>query len=124
MKITKEDIEEIQKKWGDGIVAIGNAYLNGKDYKCVALNFIENLYAYEDGEVLFKPTKVTKKQFRITEEGALSYFVGGNEAFPEDKGFALQPWIKVRFENVGMYFHGDYAIAMGNYYFTSKQNKS
>jgi len=36
----------------------------------------------------------------------------------EDHGFALQPWSKVRFENEDFLLMTDYAIAMGNYYFT------
>ncbi len=66
--------------------------------------------------VLFKPTKAAEKQFRSTREEAVSYFVTG--AVPEDRGFAIQPWSKVRFENAGFIIDGDPAIAMGNYYFT------
>ncbi len=36
----------------------------------------------------------------------------------EDKGFALAPYIKVRFENEGINIDCDSALAMGNYYFT------
>jgi len=48
----------------------------------------------------------------------LSYFIAGNDKFPEDEGFALQPWTKVRFENNGMILQEKRAIAMGNYFFT------
>ena len=53
-----------------------------------------------------------------TKEEALSYFVGGGN--PEDHGFAIQPWSKVRFENNEVIFNpgGKTAEAMGNYYFT------
>ncbi|MGK7893103.1 MAG: hypothetical protein AB4372_05590 [Xenococcus sp. (in: cyanobacteria)] len=30
----------------------------------------------------------------------------------------MQPWSKVRFENVGIILHCNSALAMGNYYFT------
>jgi hypothetical protein len=59
------------------------------------------------------------KQFRSTFDAALSYFVGGNESYPEDKGFAIKPWKKVRWENAGIINNNcKMAVAMGNYYFT------
>ena len=36
----------------------------------------------------------------------------------EDKGFALQPWISVRFENASVILNDNNALAMGNYFFT------
>ena len=45
-----------------------------------------------------------------------SYFVEG--IVPEDHGFAIQPWNKVRFENAGIFIDDDSALAMGNYFFT------
>ena len=58
-------------------------------------------------------------KFRPTKNQALSYFIAGDErACNEDKGFAINPWTKVRFENSGIIIDGDRAIAMGNYYFT------
>lgn len=110
-KITKEEIVAAQKAWGDGIVAIGRA----DDHKKAALKHINNLYAYDLGPVLFKPTKASVVQFRNTKDEALSYFVGGKE--PEDKGFALAPYTKVRFENHGIAIDCDTALAQGNYYF-------
>jgi hypothetical protein len=44
--------------------------------------------------------------------------VGGNGKYPEDHGFALQPWTKVRFANSGMILREGSALAMGNYFFT------
>ena len=46
------------------------------------------------------------------------YFIGGDENFLEDSGFALQPWINVRFENASVILNEKTAIAMGNYFFT------
>lgn len=71
--------------------------------------------------MLFKPTKAAADQFRGTKDEALSYFVTGNIA--EDKGFALAPYSKVRFENEGMVIDCDSAMAMGNYYFTTTDGK-
>jgi hypothetical protein len=121
--ITKQEIAEAQKTWGHGVVAIGEVYTNGGGYRKVAEDHVDSLYAYQLGPVLFCPTKAAKKQFRTTKEGAVSYFVGGDKNFPEDKGFALQPWTKVRFENAGTFIHGDYAVAMGNYFFTPKEGE-
>ncbi len=117
-EITTQEIEEAQQAWGDGIVAIGKAFTDKGDYLKAAENHLDTLYGFELGEVLFKPTKATEKQFRPTRVAALSYFVGDNDDFPEDHGFAINPWIKVRFENSGTFINGNYAVAMGNYFFT------
>ena len=121
--ITKEEIINIQAKWGEGIVDIGKKYLNNQDYESRAIDHINELYAYQIGEVLFKPTKVQKNQFRSTFDEALSYFVASNNVCEEDKGFAIQPWINVRFENSNILLQGKTAIAMGNYYFTDTNSK-
>ena len=45
--------------------------------------------------------------------------MGGNEAYFEDKGFAIKPYTKVKFDNVGIINNScSMAVAMGNYYFT------
>ncbi len=116
--ITKEEVAQAQKVWGAGIVAIGKAFTDKGDYVKAAENHLDTLYAFEAGTVLFKPTKAADLQFRPDREGALSYFVGGNDKYGEDHGFAIHPWTKVRFENFATYIHGDYAVAMGNYFFT------
>ena len=113
--IAEAEVNEAQKVWAEGIVAIGRAYLNGGDYEGLAEEHVDTLYGYDEGEVLFKPTKASSDQFRLTEEEALSYFVGG--IVPEDTGFALQPWSAVRFENAEIITDSDSAVAMGNYYF-------
>ena len=119
--ITDHDIEQAQQAWGDGIVAIATAQLNGGDYIERARQHVEALYAYGISNVLFKPTLAAVEQFRPTFEQALSYFVGANNACPEDKGFAIKGWTKVRFENAGTILHESMALAMGNYFFTSPE---
>lgn len=116
--ITAEDVALAQKTWGEGIVAIGKAFTEKGDFVKAAENHLDTLYNFQAGEVLFKPTKAADAQFRMDREGALSYFVGGNDKYEEDHGFAIHPWTNVRFENVGTFLHGDYAVAMGNYFFT------
>lgn len=117
--ISEQEVVAAQKAWGDGIVQIGKAYSGGQDYEKAAADHINRFYAYDLGMVLFKPTLAAEEQFRGSFDGALSYFVGGNTSYGEDKGFAIKPWIKVRWENAGIANNNcSMAIAMGNYYFT------
>ena len=117
--ISEAEVLEAQQVWGDGVVAIGEAYSNDGDYQALAVEHVDTLYAYDEGTVLFKPTKAAVDQFRLTEDEAVSYFVGGS--VDEDTGFALQPWSAVRFENAGIIFNIDSVIAMGNYFFTDAE---
>ena len=119
MDISEKEVLAAQMQWGEGIVAIGEAYVHDSDYRAVADQLVHDLYAYDEGPVLFKPTKAAACPFRKTEQEALSYFVQG--VIPEDKGFAIQPWKQVRFENADIALHGDSALAMGNYYFTDRR---
>ena len=96
------DVEVAQQAWGEGIVAIASAHSAGMDYVGRAKEHIKSLYAYGIDSVLFKPTFASQDQFRSTFEGALSYFVAENNVCPEDKGFAIKGWTKVRFENEGI----------------------
>ena len=117
--ITQEQVEKIQNTWGEGVVKIGALKHDRKECEKFASEFLDNLYAFDKGKVLFKPTKCEKEQFRPTKPEALSYFISGDDrACDEDKGFAIQPWTKVRFENTGFILEIDRAISMGNYFFT------
>ncbi len=116
--VTKEKVMEAQAKWADGIVRIGADFTDKKDYTQTAKDHIDHLYAYDISPVLFKPTKAVKDQFRGDKDKALSYFVATNGVCDEDKGFAIQPWTNVRFENSEIIVQGNTALAMGNYYFT------
>lgn len=122
--ITSSEVVVAQKEWGEGIVKIGQVFADGGDFKQAAKNHIETLYGYDLGMVLFKPTLASEDQFRETFDAALSYFVGDNETYPEDKGFAIAPYTNVRWENSGIYAKKcDIALAMGNYYFTTTAGK-
>ncbi len=120
--ITENEVLVAQKAWGDGIIKIGKVYLDDGDYKAAAAEHINNFYNYQEGSVLFKPTLASEKQFRTDFQGALSYFVGGDEDYPEDHGFAIKPWSAVRWENIGTKIIGNMAVAMGNYYFTPAED--
>ena len=117
------DVVSAQKAWGEGIVAIANAHMNGGDYVGIASNHVNTLYAYQMGPVLFKPTLAAINQFRPTFETALSYFVASNNACPEDSGFAIKGWTNVRFENSDIIIDGKTALAMGNYFFTDPEGQ-
>src|SRR5262245_25390159 len=122
--ITEKDVNDAQTAWCEALMKIGQVYSDGGNYQAVASQLIDDLYDYEDGTVFFKPTLAFgANSFRSTKEGALSYFVGGNPDFPEDTGFALKRWVKVRYDNNaaenGIQIHGDIAITMGNFYLTN-----
>lgn len=117
--ITNEQVIEAQNKWGNGIAKIGSLKDNRSECEIFAKNFLDELYLFEVGPVLFKPTKCEKEQFRTTKEEALSYFIASdNRVCEEDKGFTINPWTKVRFENSNFILEEKRAIAMGNYFFT------
>lgn len=117
--ISKEQVLSAQQSWGSGVVSIGSQMSNMVECEKHAEEFLSSHYAFDSGEVLFKPTKCAVEQFRHTHLEALSYFIAGEKrACNEDGGFALNPWTKVRFENTGMILEENRAIAMGNYFFT------
>jgi hypothetical protein len=124
--ITVAEVNAAQQAWCDGLVRIGQVHKAGGDYRAAAEQVLTDLYDYDHGPVFFKPTLAFgPNTFRPTRAGALAYFVGGDPAFPEDSGFALKHWVKVRYDNRaggeadGVAIHGDIAIAMGNVYLTN-----
>ena len=120
--ITKSQIHEAQKKWGDGIVKIGTLKDNESECLEFTKSFLNSLYDFENNDVLFKPTKAAEEQFRPNFQMALSYFLGGSNSFcSEDEGFAMKPWVDVKFANSGFIIENERAIAMGNYFFTDNE---
>ncbi|MCR9247493.1 MAG: phosphoribosyl-AMP cyclohydrolase [bacterium] len=122
-EITKDQVLAAQQAWGEGIVHIATTHKNGGDFEQAARDHINNLYSYESGPVLFKPTLAAKVQFRGTFDEALSYFVATNGVCPEDGGFAIKGWTAVRWENHNVYTNGNTAMAMGNYFFTNPEGE-
>ena len=113
--ISAAEVTAAQDSWGNAVVHVGAA----PDWNTAharAVELVERHYRL-DGSLLFCPTKAKDIQFRNHIESAVSYFVGDNDSFPEDKGFALEPWTSVRFENTGVVIRGQTGIAMGNYFF-------
>lgn len=124
LPISEDDVNSAQTSWCNALVKIGQVSSDGGDYKAIASLLIDELYDYQDGTVFFKPTLAFgANAFRSTKAGALSYFVGDNPEFPDDKGFALKRWVEVRYDNNaaenGIQIHGDIAITMGNFYLTN-----
>lgn len=121
--ITKEQILKSQQDWGNGIVKIGSLKNDRPACEKFTSEFLDRLYAFDLGKVLFKPTKASEFQFRADKKSALSYFIGGNADFSEDSGFAITPWKEVIFEdNSLMILEENRAIVMGNYYFIDFDN--
>ena len=116
MSVTEHDLAKALRAWGDGMVSISSAYRqNGyENARNVAKNLINELYGYRIGSVLFKPTLSGGAQtFRTSEDGALSYFVGGNSDYPDDSGFAIQGWRQVFSDTKAVFLDENIALWMG-----------
>ena len=114
---TKFEIIKAQELWAQNVIEIGDLYTKNKDYKSKANVFVKEFYAFDVGEVLFKPTLASEKQFRYTYDDALSYFIGGH--ISEDNGFALKPWKEINFGERKITILNEIALSMGNYFFHS-----
>ena len=114
----KNLIREYQIKWANGIVELGKTKGDIITSKKLATDFINSLYDFKNGTVQFKPTKASEFQFRNDFDSALSYFIGSNPSFAEDSGFALNPWVDVKFKNDSINVFDNFGLAMGNYFFT------
>ena len=124
--ITEAEVLAVQKGWGDALIQIGNDFATGgfTKAKATASAVLDAAYGYNMGPVLFKPTlTVAPQTFRVTKEGALAYFVGGDTKYPKDTGFALKGWKKVDIDNAAIHINGDVASTMGNVTFTDKDGK-
>lgn len=127
--ITHDEVNAAQQAWCNALVKIGELKESGGDYKAYANEVLSTAYNYDSGKVFFKPTLAYGDQtFRNDKKGALAYFVGGDPDYPNDKGFALTPWVKARYDNAGannegIQIYGSIAITMGNVWVTGKDGK-
>jgi hypothetical protein len=127
--ITYDEVNKAQQDWCDALVKIGKLKEEGGDYKTFAEQVLSEAYNYDNGKVFFKPTLAYGDQtFRNDKQGALAYFIGGDSEYPNDKGFALTPWVKARYNNAGdknegIQIYGSIAITMGNVWVTDKTGK-
>ena len=127
--ITPEEINQAQRTWCTKLVEISRAYMDrarvgDEEYRRLAREFVDQRYDdWEEEQVFFRPTLALAPQnFRTTREGALAYFIGENNRFP-DKGFIKLNWIHARHDNIvegneAIQTHGNIGIAMGNVYLT------
>ena len=121
--ITEAEVMAAQEAWCNALVEISatNAKSGQAAAKALAESVIDSAYAYQMGPVLFKPTLTVNPQtFRTTRDGALSYFVGGDPAYPNDSGFALNDWTACQEDNAAIFISGNTASTMGKVHFTDK----
>lgn len=124
--LAQSEVEAAQQGWCDALVAISAAHASSGQAaaKALAEQVIDGAYGYAMGGVLFKPTLTVNPQtFRPTRAGALSYFVGGDPAFPKDTGFALKGWTQCKVANSAIFIAGDSATTMGKVHFTNRQGQ-
>ena len=110
-EIDSKKIEEFLNSWKDHIVNIGKVFLEEGDYKKSCLVFIKNHYAFDECEVLFKPTFTKDVVFRNNINHALSYFVSGD--IYEDTGFAIKPWKTISISETNIIHFDEAAAVMG-----------
>jgi hypothetical protein len=119
--ITEAEVNDAQRRWCKGLIAICKKYPGG-DYKTEAEKFLDENYDFGESAVFFRPTLAMAPQnFRTTREGALAYFIGENPRFPKDDGFIKKGWVKAKFDNTiegkkAIQVHRNIGIAMGNVY--------
>ena len=116
MTITETELAKARAAWGNGLVAISTAYDDDgiEAARAVAYDLLDELYGFEFGPILFKPTLSGGAQtFRTDKQGTLSYFIGHNPDYPQDTGFGLKSWRKVTSETSSLFIEGDVAMWMG-----------
>jgi len=116
MTINENDLTNARTAWGESMIAISQAYeKKGIDQATLVANeMLDNLYGFELGSVLFKPTLSGGNQtFRLDKEGALSYFVGNNPKYPTDSGFGIKDWLEVKSETSSVFIDQNVAMWMG-----------
>lgn len=126
MPITEAELATARKAWGDALIAISKAYEEGgiDDARALANTVLDTAYGYNLGPVLFKPTLASGEQtFRPTKEGALSYFVGHDDAFPLDGGFGIKGWREMESVTSASFVEGDVAMWMGWVILTDKDGQ-
>jgi len=57
--ITKQDVENAQKTWGQGVVHIGTLQADSNQCKGYTQNFVNDLYDFDNKQVLFFKNRFT-----------------------------------------------------------------
>lgn len=126
MSITEKDMAAAYGAWAEALVALSKTFeAEGIDAaRALAGQAIDQLYAYADGPVLFKPTLASGDQtFRPTRDGALAYFVGHDDVYTRDGGFGIMGWRSAEFHTKATFTQDDVAMWMGRVVFTDKDGK-
>ncbi len=126
MLINEKELSDARIAWGKGIVEISASYEREgiEGATLVANKVLDNLYGFELGPILFKPTLSGGDQtFRTNKEGALSYFVGNNSKYPSDNGFGIKYWRKVESETSSIFINENVAMWMGWITLTDKDGE-
>ncbi len=116
MTINEDTLDQARHDWGLGILNISEAYESSGIGKAriVANEFLDNLYGFEFGPILFKPTLSGGcKTFRPSKDGALSYFIGENPNYPNDTGFGIKYWRKVDSDTSAIFIEENVAMWIG-----------
>jgi hypothetical protein len=125
--MTKKEVENLVtltlEKWANIVLQIGNAYREKKNLDKLVSELLHDVYAFNQGDVLFKPTLAKHEQFRSKKEEFVSYFLGQNNVCKEDTGFAIKNWKSIKFENYKVVENNDNLLAMGNYFFENDKNE-
>jgi hypothetical protein len=109
--MNEANIYEFLNSWKDGVIGIGSVFKSDGDYKKEATSFIDKHYAFNESNVLFKPTFTKQVIFRNNKEDALSYFIKGD--IIEDNGFAIKPWKSIELLEIHINIEDNFSIAMG-----------
>lgn len=123
MSIDEKMLSEARQAWGNGLIAIAEAFETGgiEAARPAAERVLDALYGFQFGPILFKPTLSGGQQtFRPTRDGALSYFVGHNPDYPQDGGFGIKPWRQCASETSACFIDGETALWMGWVMLTDK----
>ena len=125
--MTKKEAENLVtltlEKWANIVLQIGKAYREKKNLDKLVSELLHDVYAFNQGDVLFKPTLAKHEQFRSKKEEFVSYFLGQNNVCKEDTGFAIKNWKSIKFENYKVVENNDNLLAMGNYFFENDKNE-
>ncbi|MDC3359974.1 phosphoribosyl-AMP cyclohydrolase [Gammaproteobacteria bacterium] len=109
--MNNNDVIKFLNSWKDGVIGIGNKFIEDANYIDEAKLFLDRHYAFDNTKVLFKPTFTKEVIFRNDKESALSYFINGDIA--EDNGFAIKPWKSIDALDINFMLEEKVSVVMG-----------
>jgi hypothetical protein len=111
----RQQCEQAQQAWIQDLLKLPEVRDDPEKLYAQAQMFVRAYYAYQEVNktVLFKPTLAEAIPQRNSEQGAISYFIGGDKRYPEDIGFALMGWESATFDNLAWSFFDDVVYVAG-----------